>query len=117
MGRNSGLMGQSFKGIDAFGKVRSPPAPSMLTASDDGGRQDQDRLRRPPYVLPVLSLSRADWPVTLFSLSLILSLTVYEFVDYRKVHMVSPHPPVPPELSPRRSRPSWSTSLAARSWW
>lgn len=27
--------------------------------------------------------------VTLVSLSLILSLTLYEFVDYRRVHMVS----------------------------
>lgn len=27
--------------------------------------------------------------VTLVSLSLILSLTVYEFIDYRRVHMVS----------------------------
>lgn len=28
--------------------------------------------------------------MTLVSLSLILSLTLYEFVDYRKVHMVKP---------------------------
>lgn len=27
--------------------------------------------------------------VTLISLSLIVSLTIYEFVDYRRVHMVS----------------------------
>lgn len=30
--------------------------------------------------------------VTLFSLSLIMSLTIYEFIDYRRVHMVSPAP-------------------------
>lgn len=59
----------------------------------------------------VSSWKVADWihvgrlsrehPVTLVSLSLILSLTIYEFVDYRRVHMVS--------LSPRERASTTTT--------
>jgi hypothetical protein len=46
--------------------------------------------------------------VTLVSLSLILSLTIYEFVDYRRVHMVRP------ELLPEEGRRTLKLSLTAR---
>ncbi len=36
----------------------------------------------------LISISIVGCAVTLISLSLILSLTIYEFIDYRKVHMV-----------------------------
>lgn len=42
-----------------------------------------------PVQLPQLTWNGNGRPtVTLVSLSLILSLTVYEFIDYRRVHMV-----------------------------
>lgn len=50
----------------------------------------------PRRVRVLLLLPRANshsatiYKVTLVSLSLILSLTLYEFIDYRRVHMVSP---------------------------
>jgi len=44
--------------------------------------------------------------VTLVSLSLILSLTIYEFVDYRRVHMVRP------ELLPEEGRRTLKLTLS-----
>ncbi|KAK4698971.1 endoplasmic reticulum-Golgi intermediate compartment protein 3, partial [Phenoliferia sp. Uapishka_3] len=58
MGRNSGF-GAGFKPLDAFGKTME----DVKVKTGFGGL------------------------LTLMSLSLILSLTIYEFVDYRKVHM------------------------------
>ncbi|KAL8279228.1 hypothetical protein RQP46_008265 [Phenoliferia psychrophenolica] len=58
MGRNS-VFGSQFKGLDAFGKTME----DVKVKTGFGGL------------------------LTLLSFSLILSLTVYEFIDYRKVHM------------------------------
>lgn len=73
----------------------NPPLPA-----DDGGCQDQNRLRRSMRVDRTLLVSPScrlqtdslDFvsTVTLVSLSIILLLTVWEFVDYRRVHWVRP---------------------------
>ena len=111
-------MGRRFagiKGVDAFGKVRPPGPPSsretlhadtMLVHPRRPWRTSRSRLdsvvpvrsfplsprlvqRTAPLTPPGGGLHVATGTaVTLVSLSLILALTLYEFVDYRRVHMV-----------------------------
>ena len=106
-----GRGGLQFRGIDAFGKARlvpSPPRSTLLTLSLPQTMEDVKiktgfgGLRKLFRAVDLVSVVRGlggerdgkltlhvAGAVTLVSLSLIMSLTIYEFVDYRRVHMVS----------------------------
>lgn len=131
-------MGRRFtvRGIDAFGKVRplglerqrnwGPALTIPVSLADDGGRQNQDRIRRSPYAplpplarpqsLTTVGRARSRTTVTLVSLSLIVMLTVWEYIDYRRVHMVSFSFPRLSHVSARSHRLSTGGEICRGRW-